>query len=106
MIKQFLIKLLFRFLKIPTLERVISNNKMKEWIGGQYPLKAFQDYIVKRDLQILQLLGEGVPREDYLMYIGQRIELGMLLKEAKRNFEILEAKQKKKENESSKNKKG
>lgn len=90
-----LIKLLLRLLRIPPIEKVIDSKKMKEWIGGQYPIKEFRDYISKRDLQILQLLGEGVSRKEYLTYLGQRIELGMLLKEAKRDFGILEAERKK-----------
>ncbi|MBT9165077.1 MAG: hypothetical protein DDT23_01092 [candidate division WS2 bacterium] len=94
--RNLLIKLLLQLLRIPPIEKAIDNKKMREWLGGQYPIKEFRDYISKRDLQILQLLGEGVSREEYLTYLGQRIELGMLLREAKRNFELTEAERRKK----------
>ena len=88
--RNFLLKILFRLLRIPPIVKVVDSKKMKEWLGGQYPIEEFRNYISKRDLQILQLLGEGVSREDYLIYLGQRTELGMLLREAKKDFEIVE----------------
>jgi len=86
-----LIRLLFRLLKIPFNRQTDSPN-IKEWLGLQYPLKGFRDYISNRDFQILQRLGEGVSREEYLSYLGQRTELGKLLTEAKTNFEKAEKK--------------
>jgi hypothetical protein len=76
---------------------MIDNKRMREWIGLQYPLMEFQDYIASRNLHILQVLGEGVSRdEDYWMYVGQRIELGRLLTEAKKSFAIAEKNRNKK----------
>jgi len=107
--KRILIKILFRLLGIPTADRLIDQDKIKEWLGLQYPLKPFRDYIGTRSFLILQKLGEGVNREDYLMYVGQRIELGKLLTEAKTNFEKAERKRaeiRRKRDENTKNKKG
>jgi len=105
--KKLLTKILFRLLKIPIATKVIDHARMKEWIGLQYPLQEFHNYISTRNLHILQLLGEGVTRdEEYWMLVGQRMELGRLLSEAKKNFEIAEKKIKKKQDENTKNEKG
>jgi len=47
-------------------------------------------------LDILKLLGGVVSREDYLIYIGQRAELGRLLTNAKEAFDKLEKERKNK----------
>ena len=105
--RKLLINILFRLLKIPIASKVIDHDQMKEWIGLQYPLQEFQNYISVRNLHILQVLGEGVNRDvEYWTLIGQRIELGRLLTEAKKNFAIAEKKIAKKQNENSKNEKG
>jgi len=104
--RRLIIKILFRLLKIPVAHKSIDHTKRKAWIGLQYPLKEFQDYILTRNLHILQVLGGGVARnEDYWILIGQRIELGRLLSEAKMEFEKSERKITKKHNENIKNKK-
>ena len=105
--RKLLINILFRLLKIPIASKVIDHAQMKEWLGLQYPLQEFQNYISTRNLHILQVLGEGVDRNvEYWMLIGQRIELGRLLTEAKKNFTIAEKKIAKKQNENSKNETG
>ncbi|MDD5065325.1 MAG: hypothetical protein PHQ35_11280, partial [Phycisphaerae bacterium] len=70
-----------------------------------YPVRAFRDYITIHDFQILQRIGEGVSEKDYLLYLGRRIELGLLLTEAKKNYEIAEAriKKQKQQNENTTN---
>jgi hypothetical protein len=103
--RNIIIKILFGLLKIPMATKPIDSERMKDWVGLQYPLKEFRDYIASRNLQILQTLGQGVMKnEDYWVLVGQRIELGRLLSEAKRNFEITD--KAKKKNENTKNKKG
>jgi len=105
--KKLIIKILFRLLKIPIAVKVIDQSKKKEWIGLQYPTQAFHDYISTRNLHLLQILGEGIRHDnEYWINIGRRIELGQLLTEAKREFEISEKKIVKKRNENIKNKKG
>lgn len=105
--RKLLTKILFRLLKIPIATKYIDHAKMKEWLGLQYPLLEFRNYISTRNLSILQVLGEGVDRDkEYWILVGQRIELGRLLTEAKKNFAIAEKKIKEKQNESNKNKEG
>ena len=105
--RKLLIKILFRLLKIPIATKYIDHAKMKEWLGLQYPLSEFRNYISTRNLSILQVLGEGVDRDkEYWILVGQRIELGRLLTEAKKNFAIAEKKIKEKQNEADKNEKG
>lgn len=101
-----LINILFRLLKMPIPTELIDKSRMNDWIGLQYPLKEFHNYIGSRNLHILQVLGEGVSRdEEYWMYVGQRIELGHLLTEAKKNFAIAEKTRKRKQNEALKKQK-
>jgi len=105
--RKLLIKILFRLLKIPIATKYIDHAQKKEWLGLQFPLQSFHDYISTRNLHLLQLLGEGVTRnEEYWMLVGQRMELGRLLSEAKKEFEISEKKIKHKQNENAKNKEG
>ena len=107
MVRRVLIKILIQLLKIPVASKVIDHSKKKEWLGLQYPIPQFHDYISTRNLHILQMLGEGVTRDErYWMYVGQRIELGLLLSEAKKEFEIAEKNRIKKQNENAKNEKG
>jgi hypothetical protein len=74
------------------ISKSVDTARVKEWLGLQYPLQGFREYIMVRDLQLLQHLGEGVSREDYLIYMGRRTELGKLLTEAKLNFKEAERK--------------
>ena len=104
--RKIIINTLFRLLKIPIATKFIDNAKKKEWIGMQYPLQEFQNYISTRNLHILQVLGEGVTRdEEYWMLVGQRVELGHLLSEAKKEFAIAEKKRAKQRDENAKNEK-
>ena len=88
--RNLLIKLLIRLIKVPELSEAVNKEREEEMFWGLFPLKEFRDFISRRDLQILQTLGEGVSREEYLTLIGQRIELGILLREAKKAFDKVE----------------
>ncbi len=104
--RNIIIKILFRLLKIPIASKPVDSKRMREWIGLQYPLQEFQNYIAVRNLHLLQMFGEGIGRdEDYWIAVGQRIELGRLLTEAKKNFAKSEIERKKKQDEAAKNKK-
>ena len=81
-------------LRVPPVEGKVDIKKEREFLGGLYPIKEFRNFIARRDLEILQLLGSGVSREDYLSYLGQRVELGMLLKGARESFERVEQERK------------
>ncbi len=107
--KNILIKILFWYFKIPVASKIIDHQKMNEWIGLQYPLPQFHDYIAKRNLHLLQVLGEGIDYgKDYWINVGRRIELGVLLTDAKKNFEIAERERLKNKikNENTQNKEG
>ena len=82
--KHFLIKLIFRLLDGWKTSKTIDEDRMRKWLADVYWRKEFQDYITKRDMEILQAMGIGVTREDYIRLVGQRIELGRLLSTAKR----------------------
>jgi len=94
MIKEIFLKFLIRFLKVPKVKGAVDKEKEQKMFWGLYPTREFRNYISRRDLQILQILGEGVSREEYLIYLGQRIELGLLLRNAKQSFEAVEKKRK------------
>ena len=94
MIKKIFLKFLIRFLKVPEVKGDVDKEKEQKMFWGIYPTREFRNYISRRDLQILQILGEGVSREEYLIYLGQRIELGLLLRNAKQSFETVEKKRK------------
>ena len=90
MIRETLLRILFKLLRTPQVEGAVDKEKEQEMFWGIYSTREFRNYIARRDLTILQLLGEGVSREEYLIYLGRRIEIGILLREAKRSFEIVE----------------
>ena len=104
--KKIIIKILFRLLKIP-LQFQTDNEKINEWLGLQYPLPSFHNYISSRTKNILQVLGEGVDRDrDYWTLVGQRVEINLLLTAARISFETAEKNRIKKQNENAKNEKG
>ena len=92
--RDLLLKFLIRFLKVPKVKGAVDKEKEQKMFWGLYPTRELRNYISRRDLQILQILGEGVSREEYLIYLGQRIELGLLLRNAKQSFEAVEKKRK------------
>ena len=92
--RNLLLKFLIRFLKVSEVKGDVDKEKEQKMFWGIYPTREFRNYISRRDLQILQILGEGVSREEYLIYLGQRIELGLLLRNAKQSFEAVEKKRK------------
>lgn len=91
MIRRALIRLLLKILGISGVEYKIKNEeRMRKWLAEQAHRTEFQDYIRKRDMEILQAMGAFPKRESYAMLIGQRVELGRLLSSAKKEFDLLE----------------
>jgi len=87
--KKLLIRLLFKLIGSPLdLENTIEEKRMSKWLAVQYPLTEFRGYIKKRDLEVLQVMGNIATRENYLIHIGQRIEICRLLTLAKENYEM------------------
>ena len=76
-----LINFLFRLLEGK--QHKIDAEGTKKWLADAYERQGFVDYIIKRDLELLQTLGNGVKHEDYLRVVGQRLELGKLLTSAR-----------------------
>ena len=94
MIKKIFLKFLIRFLKVSEVKGAVDKEKEQEMFWGIYSTREFRNYIARRDLTILQLLGEGVSREEYLSCLGQRMELQILLRHAKQSFEVVDKKRK------------
>ena len=83
--KLFLIRVLLRLLHIEL--SPIDSKRVRQYLWTAYPQQGFQDYIKERDMTILQEMGNGLVREDYLIKLGQRIEIGMLKSQSKVSFE-------------------
>lgn len=83
--KLFIIRVLLKLLHIEL--KPIDAKRIKMFLWTAYPQQGFQDYIKERDMTILQEMGNGLAREDYLIKLGQRIEIGMLKSQSKISFE-------------------
>lgn len=88
MIRLLLIRVLLKLLGLP--EHRIDEKKITVWLWSAYPQQGFQDYITKRDKQLLQKLGQGVTPEEYTGVLHERIELGLLLSQAKLAYQKME----------------
>lgn len=96
--KRLIIKILFRLIGIKIPINSIDGEEMNRWLGLQYPVPAFRNYIKTRSFSLLQVLGDEVPMgKEYYKILGQRIELNRLLFESKTQFNILESKKPKNE---------
>ena len=88
MFRLFLTRILLKLLRVPS--QPIDEGKIRHWLWTAMPQQGFADYITKRDITVLQQLGMGVQREEYLTLLGQRIEIGLRLSHAKKAFERVE----------------
>jgi hypothetical protein len=84
----FFTNILLRLLGIP--RGKVNEGRILKWFWTSYPQQGFKDYIMKRDMALLQQMGNGVDREQYLALLGQRIELGLLITQAKRSYQKVE----------------
>ena len=94
MFRLLLTRILLSLLRVPV--RKIDEKRIRMWFWTAYPQQEFQDYITKSDMSILQRTGIGVSRDEYLTLLGQRIEVGLLLSQAKRAYERVEKDRKEK----------
>jgi hypothetical protein len=96
MIKRILINLLFRLLgPISTHEyQDIDDKHIDNWLDRQFKDPGFRDYIRKRDLTLLKSMGTFLPREDYAIQCGQRLEMMTLLQAVHTTHERLEKERK------------
>jgi len=89
MFRIILIRLLLKLLQIPDIGK-IKEKKIDVWFWTIRPQQGFEDYITKRDREILQKMGTGVSQAEYIGLLHQRIELGLLLSEAKQGYARIE----------------
>ena len=79
-----LIRLLFRLIDLTQVRKGdIDEIQIREWLAMSWQAPQFRDYIHRRDMEILQAMGEGQAQRDYDRLIGQRTEIGKWLTEAR-----------------------
>lgn len=91
MIRELLRKVLFRCFGLK-IGAFTDSEKIQSWLGNSYPDPGFQDYVFRRNMKILQDMGEGMEQKEYWIAMGKREELGYMLAESKRSWGLLEAK--------------
>lgn len=62
----------------------IEDKRIGDWLNRQFTDRGYREYFRKRDLQLLKTIGLGLPREQYLITIGQRLELLRMLEQVDR----------------------
>ena len=70
-----LIKLLFRLLDKSESYANINEDQIQKWLVSQATSRGFQEYVRKRDLQLLKTIGTGLTEENNKVWLGQRFEL-------------------------------
>jgi len=83
------IRLLLKLLGIPEIDK-IKEKKIDIFFWTIRPQQGFEDYITKRDREILQRMGMGVSDEEYKGLLHQRIELGLMLSQSKISYARVE----------------
>jgi hypothetical protein len=86
MIRDFLIKILFRLLDSDNPVSEINDKRINEWLVRQYSDMGFREYFRKRDLQLLKTMGVGLDQNSYKIWLGQRFELLRLLQRVDQSF--------------------
>lgn len=69
-----LIRILFWLLGDQEMYQNIDQKRIAHFLVTCYNDLGFREYWRIRDLQILKALGQGLPRDEYLIKIGQRFE--------------------------------
>lgn len=85
MFRLLLIRLLLKLLGIPEIDK-IKEKKIDIFFWTIRPQQGFEDYVTKRDREILQRMGMGVTDEEYKGLLHQRIELGLMLSQSKISY--------------------
>lgn len=92
MMKKLIIRLLFSLIG-PRSSREyqgIDDKSINKWLERQYRDPGFHDYIRKRDITLLKSIGTFLPRDDYAVRCGQRLELMTLLQDVNDVYEKFE----------------
>ncbi len=79
MIREILIKILFRLLDNDKWPEEFDQKRINSWLVRQYSDMGFREYFKKRDVQMLKTMGTGLGRSSYKIWLGQRFELLNLL---------------------------
>ena len=96
MFKRILIKILFRLLGQDIKYTEIEDKKIVHWLETQYADMGFRSYFRRRDLKLLKIMGIGLTRDNYLITLGQRLELMALLQAINKAYTAREKKVEKK----------
>jgi len=99
--RNLLIKILFKLLGIPSFsfqkEDSIETKRLNKWKADIYATSEFNRYIQRYNMDILQVMGNGLSRDAYLMSVGQRSCLGVIMGDFKKAFLRKEKEQKTKQ---------
>lgn len=90
--RQLLIRLLMRLIDRTTTYK-FDSRKINKWLAENHMDVRFHAYYAKRDLTLLQLMGQGLGEKQYQLVLGQRIEL-IRLKQMSKKAYVIEQKQK------------
>ncbi len=84
MIRETLIRILFRLIDSSDTFRDIDDERIKGWLGEQAKHPGFRSYCRKRDIQLLKTFGTGLSNDGAKIWIGQRLELFRLMSEVEK----------------------
>ena len=77
--RQWIIKILFRLLNPNQNYQDINDKRILEFLRFARRDRGFQEYYRKRSYQIIKTLASGLSRDNYLIWLGHRLELLNLL---------------------------
>lgn len=77
--RKLIIKILFRLLNLKQDYQDIQDKQIKHWLQKQKGDTGWHDYYRKRSWQIMKTLASGLERDNYLIWLGHRLELLNLL---------------------------
>lgn len=85
--KKWLIGILFRLLDDKDYQN-IDDKQVTAFLVNIFSSLQFREYFRKRDLQLLKRLGQGLTRDDYLITLGQRLEIMHLLDQSNKAYKL------------------
>ena len=89
--KLWLIRVLFKLIDIPE-DKPAKEEVIDRWLAESWQHPGFMEYMKWRDKEFVKILAGGLgaapfTREDYLRYLGQRVELQRFGKRCQKAFE-------------------
>ena len=90
MIKVLIIRLLIRLLGHRASYWDIKDKQVINWLADQGADVRYREMFRRRDLQLLKTLGSGLGREEYLLAVGQWLELLQQLQKVDEAYKIKE----------------